>query len=32
MVQMNLLTGKEWRCRYREQTYGHIGGKDELRR
>ena len=25
MVLMNLFAGKEWRCRYREQTCGHSG-------
>ena len=24
---MNLLAGKQWRCRHREQTYGHVGGR-----
>ena len=23
MVLMNLFAGQQWRCRYREQTYGH---------
>ena len=34
MVQMNLITGKEQRCRHRELTCGHSGGGrgwDELR-
>ena len=26
MVLMNQITGKEWRHRFREQTYGHGGG------
>ena len=25
MLFMNLSAGKEWRCRYREQTCGHTG-------
>ena len=28
MVQMNLSAGQEYRCRRREQTYGH-GGEGE---
>ena len=24
---MNLFAGKQWRCRHREQTYGHVGGR-----
>ena len=31
---MNLFAGKQWRCRYRYQTYGHSGGRrgwNELR-
>ena len=35
MVQMNLFVGKEWRHRYREQTYGRSEGRrkwDELRK
>ena len=34
MVLMNLSTGQQWRCRYREQIYGHSGGErswDDLR-
>ena len=29
---MNLFTEKQWRCRHREQTYGHgeRGGESEL--
>ena len=27
MVLMNLFKGQEWRCRHREKTYGHSGGK-----
>ena len=23
MVLMNLVAGQQWRCRHREQTYGH---------
>ena len=32
MVLKNLLTGKQWRNRHREQTYGHgdRGGEDEM--
>ena len=26
---MNLFAGKKWRCRYREQTCGHSGGRKE---
>ena len=26
---MNLFAGKQWRCRHREQTYGHVGGRGE---
>ena len=29
MVLMNLLGGKEWRCRYREWTYEHSWGRRE---
>ena len=29
MVLMNFLGGKEWRCRYREQTCGHRLGRRE---
>ena len=29
MVLMNLLAGKEWRCRHRERTCGHRGGRRE---
>ena len=25
MVMMNLFAGQQWRCRHREQTYGHGG-------
>ena len=31
MVLMNLFVGQQWRCRYREQTYGHgaaLGGEE----
>ena len=34
MALMNLFGGQQWRCRHREQTYGHSGGRrewDELR-
>ena len=34
MALMNLFGGQQWRCRHREQTYGHSGGKsgwDKLR-
>ena len=34
MVPMNLSAGQPWRCRHREQTYGHSGGRrgrDECR-
>ena len=27
MLLMNLTAGQQWRCRHREQTYGHSGGK-----
>ena len=30
-VLMNLFVGQQWRCRYREQTYGHgaaVGGEE----
>ena len=27
MVQMNWFAGQKLRRRYREQTYGHLGGK-----
>ena len=27
MVLMNLSAGKQWRCRHREQTYGHCRGR-----
>ena len=27
MVLMNLFTGQQWRCRHREQTDGHGGGR-----
>ena len=32
MVQKNVFTGKQWRNRHREQTYGHgqKGGEDEM--
>ena len=26
---MNLFAGKEWKCKYREQTYGHSEGRKE---
>ena len=26
MVLMNLFIGQQWRCRHKEQTYGHKGG------
>ena len=26
MVLTNLLAGQQWRCRHREQTYGHGHG------
>ena len=29
IVLMDLFTRKEWRCRCREQTYGHSGGGRE---
>ena len=29
MVLMNLFSGKEWRCRCREQTCGHSRGRRE---
>ena len=29
MVLMNLLAGKEWRCRCREWTCGHSGRRRE---
>ena len=25
MVLMNLFTGQQWRCRHKEQIYGHGG-------
>ena len=25
IVLMNLFAGQQWRCRHREQTYGHGG-------
>ena len=28
-VQMNLFTGRTWRCRHREQTCGHSRGRRE---
>ena len=28
MILMKLFTGKEWRHRYTEGTYGHSGRKD----
>ena len=28
MVLMNLFAGQQWRCRHREQTYGH-GQREE---
>ena len=34
MVLMNLFAGEKWRCRHREQTYGHSErrkGWDKLR-
>ena len=34
MVLMNLFVGQQWRCRHREWTCGHSGGRrgwDELR-
>ena len=30
MVLMNLLSGQQWRCRHREQTCGHKGGKESM--
>ena len=27
MVLMNLFAGQQWRCRHREQTYGHSRGR-----
>ena len=32
MVLMNLFSGKEWRCRYREWTCGHTRGKGRVGR
>ena len=29
MLLMNLFSGKEWRCIYREQTCGHSRGRNE---
>ena len=34
MVLMNLLLGQQWKCKHKEQTYGHSGerrGWDDLR-
>ena len=31
MVLMNLFVGKQWRNRYREQTYGKEEGKERVR-
>ena len=27
MELMNLSTGQQWRCRHREQNFGHSGGE-----
>ena len=27
LVLMNLSAGQQWRCRHREQTCGHTGGR-----
>ena len=27
MILMNLFAGQQWRCRQREQTYGHGGDR-----
>ena len=27
MAPMNLSTGQQWSCRYREDTCGHSGGR-----
>ena len=35
MVLMNLFAGQQWKCKQREQTCGHSGGRrgwDELRK
>ena len=37
IVMMNLFAAQQWRCRHREQIYGHIGaverrGWDEWRK
>ena len=29
IVLMNLFPGQQWRCRHREQTYGHRLGRAE---
>ena len=29
MVLMNLFAGQQWRCRHKEQTYGHGGDREE---
>ena len=26
---VNLFAGQQWRCRHREQTFGHSGGRRE---
>ena len=32
IVLMNLFAGQQWRCRHREQTYGHgrVGRKERV--
>ena len=31
IILINLFAGQQWRCRYREQTYGHRGRERKWR-